>query len=705
MPVFFRGGGQEVCMNITICQPNKQRMWTFSKSNLITLLLIGVLVFSGSTFLSAGDQENQKKKEKIIDIETMSLEDLLNVPVTVASKSEEKAVDAPSSVTVFTRVDIENMGITSLEELLNYAPGFQVTRDIEQGTASRISSRGRSSALSESVLFLVDGQRINDLYTGGVSILNRLIAVENIKQVEIIRGPGSALYGSNAFLGVVNIVTVDDVNRLVARVGSPGSKQASVNLAKTLANGLSLVGFVKMLSDDGYHFDQVTDIFGESGATSDPVRGHDAQVTLKYKNFSLHGRYMERNVKDFLTFGALANFINDENSKQLSVTMAYSLKINEKFKLDVHASYLEDRWQALSVLLKKDIEVAPGFALSEHFIGGPYLESYSAGVSADTIYNISEAVILNAGVTYSRSGVSDVKNLFTHHPITLDYLGGITEFSGELSFNEEKTRDIFGAYIQGKVSMGNRLSITAGIRFDQYSDFGGSLNPRAAVIYSTPFGGKIKVMYGRAFRAPNFLELYDKNNPVDFGNPDLNPEKVETIELAYAQTLKNFQASLTYFHSKIKDLIVLGDVVDHPDNPLGAPAFLNEGQLTTEGLEFELKASPFKNLIISGTFTHLFDAGTLVVSSNFASFMVNVQLNRINLNVNGIYRDAIDLLPGQDEYVIANTAISYRVNTNLKFQVLVKNIFDTQYHTFSLVLPEGVWNRGRTITAGMIYKW
>lgn len=118
----------------------------------------------------------------------MSLEDLMNVEVSVASKSKESLSDAPSSVTVLTGTEIRNMGLHTLEDVLNYVPGFQTTRDIEQGTATRISSRGRASALSESILFLLNGQRLNDLYTGGVSILNRLIAVDNIKQVEIIRG-------------------------------------------------------------------------------------------------------------------------------------------------------------------------------------------------------------------------------------------------------------------------------------------------------------------------------------------------------------------------------------------------------------------------------------------------------------------------------------------------------------------------------------
>ena len=139
---------------------------------------------------SGPGSQSTESEEDVTDVESFSLKDLLDTPITIASKSEERAVDAPSSVTVFTRKDIRDMGVTALGELLNYAPGFVVSREVEQGTASRISARGRSTTLSESVLVLMNGQRINDLYTGGVSVINRLMAVDHIKQVEIIRDPG-----------------------------------------------------------------------------------------------------------------------------------------------------------------------------------------------------------------------------------------------------------------------------------------------------------------------------------------------------------------------------------------------------------------------------------------------------------------------------------------------------------------------------------
>jgi outer membrane receptor for ferrienterochelin and colicins len=649
--------------------------------------------------------EEKQEEKKIEDVEELSLEKLLNIKVTVASRMEETASDSPSSVTVFTQADIRNMGISHLGELLNFVPGFQTTRDIEQGTADRFSSRGRGSALSESVLILIDGLRINDLYTGGVSILNRLIAVENIKQVEIIRGPGSALYGSNAFMGVVNIVTLNNENNASINAGNLKSKEIAINLSKTFSKGIQVSAFASTFSDEGYPYKGITDAFGRTGDTSDPTQGIDAYLTLKYKNFTLRGRHMERTLRNFLTFGGLANHTNKESTKQTSISTEYVTNSTSKLRMHFGFDYLEDQWDVISLLIPKDTEIAPGFTLSENFTGGPFLESYYFLLKADFMYGFSDAHQLTGGITFMKTGISKVLNLMTHHPVFLDYYGDIVEFSGAYSFNKENTRNIWGFYLQEHFRLGKRIKTTIGLRLDRYSDFGSSLNPRFALVYSSSFKGIFKLMYGTAFRAPNFLELYDKNNPVDFGNPDLNPEKAETMEVAYIQMFKRFQLGVTYFHNRIKDLIVPGEPVTHPDNPLEAPRFKNEGKTITEGLELEIRFQPFTNFVISGTYTHLFDADQLPVSPDFGSLILNYKLNRFNLNINGIYRRSMKLLPSQESYVLLNTAVHFTLVPDLELQAAAFNLFDKQYTTFSHVLPDGVYNRGRTFKVGLLFQW
>lgn len=668
-------------------------------------VLIILMTAIALLFLPGAPAEAKQEETTEEDVLEMSLEELLNVKVTVASKVAETASDSPSSVTVFTQTDIRNMGISHLGELLNFVPGFQVTRDIEQGTADRISPRGRGSALSESVLFLIDGLRINDLYTGGVSILNRYLAVENIKQVEIIRGPGSALYGSNAFMGVVNIVTLENANNVAIKAGNLKSRAIAVNVSNSFSKGIQVSAFVRAFSDEGFAYEDVADALGQTGDTTDPAKGMDAYFTLKYKNLTLRGRHMERSLRDFLTFGSLANHTNREAAKQTSISVDYTVTLSKKLRMDTGFDYLEDQWETNALLIPKDLEIAPGFALSENFIGGPFLESYYSRFKADFTYTFSDTHQLTGGISYRKTGITDVLNLMTHHPVFLEYYGNITEFADAFTFNEKKTRNIWGFHLQEHFHLGKRIKVTAGIRLDRYNDFGSSLNPRFAFIYSTPFKGTLKVMYATAFRAPNFLELYDKNNPVDFGNPDLEPEKVETVEVGYFQSFKRFHFGVTYFHNRVKDLIVLGEPVAHPDNPLEAPTFKNEGKAVTKGLELEFRLNPLDNLMISGTYTHLLDADDLPVSPGFASLIINYRLRGVNLNVNGIYRRKITMLPLQDSYALVNAAVRVPLVPDLELQAVVKNIFDERYRTFSLVLPDGVANRGRTFTLGLLYKW
>ncbi len=596
------------------------------------------------------------------------------------------------------------MGLHTLEEVLNYVPGFQTTRDVEQGTTTRISSRGRGSALSESVLFLLNGQRLNDLYTGGVSILNRIIAVDNVKQVEIIRGPGSALYGSNAFLGVVNIVTYDDENTINIGYGTQNYKSTSINMSKELNKDVKASAYVGIFSEDGHEYENTTDVWGYEQKTTDPSRGFDALGVISYKTLTFSSRFMQRNVSDFLTFGTIANHLNDENSSQTSFSLDYDFNVSDAFDISLKAVYSFDHWDAKSILIPKDIEIAPDFSLSQNFAGGPYLESHNLGVFADMSYQIVENNNMIFGLSYEQSGIDKVMNVMTHNPVSLDYLGNYHDFDGEISFNELNDRNILGVYAQDKHSFGDFLTLTAGFRYDNYNDFGSSVNPRAAVVYKTPINSSVKIMYGNAFRAPNFLELYDKNNPVDFGNPDLKAEKISTIEFAYIQKLDGFQATITYFQNKISDLITLdseNDSPEDPNNPLAAPGFINYGELETKGLEFEVKTTPIRNLLFYGTFTSLFDAGNLPVASSFASFAVNYSMGSFNININGIYRDKMELLPTQKAYFLLNAAASYKLTDNLTVRLSVLNLTDEKYYTFTTLLPNGIINRGMSLNAGV----
>lgn len=162
------------------------------------------------------------------DIFSLSLQELSQIKITIATRAEETFIDAPSSVTVITRQEIKQLGVRTLIELLNYVPGFQSYMSPQESNTGLIMARGLSKTYGEHLLFMIDGHRINDEYTAGLTYINRLMSLYNVKQVEFIRGPGSALYGSNAFSGVINIITEKQKNAAVT-VGSNNARGATAS--------------------------------------------------------------------------------------------------------------------------------------------------------------------------------------------------------------------------------------------------------------------------------------------------------------------------------------------------------------------------------------------------------------------------------------------------------------------------------------------
>jgi len=158
----------------------------------------------------------------------LPFEALSNIKITSSTLHEETLHSAPSSVTVIKREEIKRLGLNRLTELMNYIPGYQTYKVDTSALSYSLSSRGhRLSPTGREVLILIDGHRVNDDFSGGTTFFNPYISLDNVEQVEFIRGPGSAIYGSNAFLGVVNIKTKGS-NQLMLTGGSTEAYRASL---------------------------------------------------------------------------------------------------------------------------------------------------------------------------------------------------------------------------------------------------------------------------------------------------------------------------------------------------------------------------------------------------------------------------------------------------------------------------------------------
>jgi outer membrane receptor protein involved in Fe transport len=245
--------------------------------------------------------------------------------------------------------------------------------------------------------------------------------------------------------------------------------------------------------------------------------------------------------------------------------------------------------------------------------------------------------------------------------------------------------------------------------------------PRAALTYKTPIDSTVKLMYGRAFRAPSISELTIAHNPVVTGGlatqGSLSPELVDTGEFGYTQNLFS-KASITgtaylsYTHRLITPGQVLGPA--DPCFPVctpGSTVLGNNSELLTSGLEFELKASPVKGLLLVGGYTRLLGAWSdgnrvdVEQGANAFSADVGYSIANVTFDVSGFYRQHVVLVPQQKSYVVLNSRVSYRLLHHLKVSASAENILNEQYYgltTYSL--PNGAPARGRTFYVLLGYE-
>jgi len=197
----------------------EHRLW--GKIMKASSLCIFVLPMCLSPALFAADES-----VSMDELLSLPIEDLLKVEITGPTRTLKTLQDVPASVTVFRRNELQKMGVDFLFELLSYVPGFQTSRDNDYGGSYFYSSRGSDTGQdTTAILLLIDGTPRQEIRNASASALSSLMPIDRIERIEVIRGPGSALYGSGAFLGVINIVTVDGNNSVKAQAGGYNSQE------------------------------------------------------------------------------------------------------------------------------------------------------------------------------------------------------------------------------------------------------------------------------------------------------------------------------------------------------------------------------------------------------------------------------------------------------------------------------------------------
>jgi len=509
------------------------------------------------------------------DYTEFELDELLNMDLVFGASRYEQSVDAaPAAVTIITRDDIRAFHYRSLGEILATVPGFYVTYDRSYEYIG-VRGFGRPGDYNTRVLIVVDGHVANDLvYNQAPAGNESLLDVENIDRVEVIRGPGSALYGNGAFFAVVNVVTVrgaavDGVN-VDAEAGSYGRYGGYAAWGRGGDDGPDL-----MVSASGFRSDG-DDLYWpeyDDPATNDGVfRDGDGEsvargsARLARGPWSLAAAYVERT--KHVPTGEWDMIFDDNDARVFDSRLA-----------------LDAAWQQA---VGDDGSLNIRFGYDRALYRGYYPYDYAdPGDPVDPVINedIADGRWLSTALQFEQGWArhrlvagGDARKALMARQASFD--------PWTVAMDLDERVDNLGLYAQDEVRITDDLSVFVGGRLDTYESFGGHLSPRLGVVAHPHAGTALKALLGGAFRAPNAYELYYTDNLTQKGAADLKPEHITTLEVVWEQDLGHrVNGSLSVFHNEIHDLI--DQVVDPADSLI---TFANLSDVRTTGVEAAVDA-------------------------------------------------------------------------------------------------------------------
>lgn len=632
--------------------------------NCIKFFLGGMIVSAHSMALDGSFSD---------DLLGLSLEDLMQVKIVSSTLTEKNLRTVPSSVTVFSRGQIDTMGIDTLEELLNFVPGFQSFRQAEAANAYYHSVRGRRTGTSSrEVLILLDGQRFQDEFFADIAIYT--IPLTSIEKVEVIRGPGSAIYGSNAFTGVINITTRKNTNALSLQFGGHNNALGQI-LYSTKINDISVNACLHLFSDDGmdYHLENTATRLRQ--LYRDPSQGYDINVQLEGETAKLSVLHYSQVANEFYVAETFSPDLNEYQKKVSAVQFVDTLTWTSLLSTTYKVSYKK----------MANLFIAPIVPPNSR---ADFTED-SVVADINNSWQINEKNNVQFGVEAKRLNV-DKAVLFT------DY--------GDFLVSDAYSRTMQGIYLQSQTLLAENTELTLGVRYDNYLSIGASVSPRFGLTHQFFNSQTVKLLYGEAFRAPAVGELIFSNNNAVIGNSHLKPELIKTWELVWMGNWQHHSLTVTAFDSSIEYAIVQGFV--------GQTRQFVNAKLpeNSQGIEIEYIAQLAPNWQLRAQYS-LFNSlpeSSFRQTDNLASLIVNYQHEKWNFNLSAQHAGEREMLSGSQkislhDYWLANGKVQYQFKDGATLYLQVKNMFNEQYltPTQGVALTQGIPNRGREWSLGL----
>lgn len=586
----------------------------------------------------------------------------LDIKVTIPNRIQEPIKDISGSVIVVTQDRIEEEDPVVPTEVLRDTPGLDTKEAGTMGEQMFVRLRGTESFHT---LVMIDGIKVNSPFRSNFDLGDFLM--DDVVQIEIIRGSQSALYGSEAIGGAIDIKTKS------GKTGRELSIKSEIGNNETIRESLQIRGKTdsKDYSFSAARIDTEGNLERDSfhGTTFSGQIGYSPTIDSDLRFTARYNKSRKEIGTDLLILSpTLVQVVHDENNladRNLFLSsLSYGFNPTKWLQVSVRGSVFDSG-------LKNDNPADSGVANSNMFFEETDTTRLSGEIQTNLL--ISDYDVITMGLLFEREGVeSDLE------------MGG-------MSFMIDSSRNNRAYYFQNLLKIKDHFSIQAGARLDSYSDFGSVISPKVSASYMIPQSDtKIRGSAGRGFRAPSILEL---DFPF-FGNPNLDPERSTSYEVGIDQWFffKRLMLSATYYYILIEDLIQI--------SPTGVD---NIGEATSKGVELEASIRPFNSLKLSGNYTYLKTEDRVTGEElpfrprnkwNLSLLYVPIPALTLNIDLNVVSNQSINvdfidlngnLLSGSSPgYKRVDLAASYDLFKkigfvkDIQFFFKVNNLFDTE---------------------------
>lgn len=624
------------------------------------LIFTGIIVLITHGYALAEDKKNDVARHY----------DLGKVIVT-ATKTETCQYEVGSSTTVISAEDIKKTGKGTVQDVLRSVPGISVVRSGPFGGLTSVYLRGSNPGYT---LVLIDGIEVNDPIKSDRSFDFSHLTTENIERIEVVRGPQSTLYGSDAVGGVINIIT---------RKGR-GDPRFDI-------------------SSEGGHYNTFKETVGLSGGT-------------KTVNYSVSASRLDT---DGISKAAGGSEKDGYYNTAVSSKIGYNISDDAELSLAAHftdaeidlddGSYDDDPnnkawWRNAAGKIEFDQAVN---AVWDHKASFSYSETRRKYKDEPDSRDLSDNTH-----NWFRSGIKKFEWQNNICPVDWDTLTGGFEYEEERGFGDGHSLDSLGNlksdrldrravdnqgyYLQNQFKFLESLFITPGLRVDNHELFGAETTYKISNIYNIPeTGTRLKANWGTGFKAPSLYQLYHPT----YGDSSLMPDESKSYDLGFEHSLSGNKAffDLTYFHNDFKNMVDWDTVTSK---------YKNIGKAETKGFETGVRFLPANDLTIGANFYYL-DAKDKQTGKK----LTKRPENQVNLDINWIFLEKTSLNLGArynghtwnnsantqkvKPYTKVDFSASYEYTKNFQVFGRIENIFDRKYEE-----ARGYAEPGRSFYAG-----